>query len=231
MLVAYGGGILGASGSVGGQTHSHNRFGPYIRARTVPVNPQSSRQNVIRSAVQSLAPQWSGVLSQPQRDAWELYAASITRSNKLGGQIKLTGYNMFMRSNTIRLQSADSVILAGPTVLTLPGSDPIFEVEVDETNQQLSISFDPDLAWNQIDDGQMYVFMSQPKNVGINFIGGPFRLAGALDGNTATPLTSPQIMSSPFPVAENHVVVCRARISEVDGRLSDLFQHKSSVAA
>ena len=230
-LVQYGGGVLGVRGSVGGQVHSRNRFGNYIRARTTPVNPQSSRQNKIRACIQSLAQYWSSTLTQLQRDAWEVYADAIVRQNKLGGQIKLTGFNHFIRSNSIRLQSDDSLVAAGPTTLTLPGADPIFACEVDETGQEISVTFDPLLAWNIIDDGELYVFMSEPKVAGTSFIGGPFRLAGAIDGDTASPPTSPQILSVPFPVAEGQALVCRARISEVDGRLSDYFQHSSAVVA
>ena len=231
MLVQYGGGILDARGSIGGQTASRNRFGNYLRARITPVNPQSARQNKIRSVIQALAPYWSNTLTQLQRDAWEVYAAAITRTNKLGAQIKLTGFNMFVRSNSIRQQSDDAIVAAGPTTLTLPPADPIFVCEVDETAQQISITFDPLLAWNIIDDGFMYVFMSIPKAAGTNFIGGPFRLAGAIDGDTASPPTSPQVLPVPFPVAEGQALVCQARISEADGRLSDLFRHQSSVVA
>jgi len=230
-LVQYGGGILDARGSIGGQVHSRNRFGNYIRARTTPINPNSDRQNDIRVAIQSLAQQWSNTLTQAQRDAWEVYADAIVRTNKLGAQVKLSGFNHFVRSNSIRLQSADSVIVAGPTTLTLPPGDPVFECEVDEAGQEISVTFDPLLAWNLIDDGEMYVFMSEPKAAGVNFIGGPFRLAGALDGDTALPLTSPQILSVPYPVAEGQQLSCRARISEVDGRLSDYFLHRSAVVA
>lgn len=230
-LIQLGGGILDARGSIGGQVFSRNRFGNYIRARITPINPQSSRQNVIRNAIQSLAQSWSTTLTQLERDAWEVYAAAITRQNKLGAQIKLTGFNHYIRSNSIRLQSADAIVEAGPTTLTLPGSDPLFECEVDETNQEISVTFDPLLAWNIIDDGFMYVSMSIPKATGTNFIGGPFRIAGAIDGATASPPTSPQVLPVPFPVAEGQALVCRARISEVDGRLSDIFQHASPVIA
>jgi len=230
-LVQYGGGVLDARGSVGGQVHSRNRYGNYIRARTTPVNPQSSRQNLIRAAISALAAAWSGTLTQLQRDAWEVYADAITRQNALGQQIKLTGFNHFVRSNAPRLQNVDAVVAAGPTTLTLPGADPIFACEVDEAGQEISVTFDPLLAWNIIDDGFMYVYMSSPKVAGTNFIGGPFRLAGAIDGDTASPPTSPQILSVPFPVAEGQALVCKARISEVDGRLSDPFQHSSAVVA
>lgn len=230
-LIQYGGGILDARGSIGGQVHSKNRYGSYIRARTTPVNPQSARQNKIRSVIQSLSQAWSNTLTQLQRDAWEVYAAAITRSNKLGAQIKLTGFNMFIRSNAPRSQSDDGVVVAGPTTLTLPPSDPVFACEVDEAGQEISVTFDPLLAWNIIDDGFMYISMSIPKAAGTNFIGGPFRLAGAIDGDTASPPTSPQVLSVPFPVAEGQAVVCKARISEVDGRLSDFFRHQSTVVA
>jgi hypothetical protein len=229
--VQFGGGVHDIRGSIGGTVFSRNRFCNYIRARITPVNPQSSRQNKIRACVQSLAPYWSNSLSQVNRDLWEVYADSIVRSNKVGAQMKLTGFNHFIRSNTIRLQSDDPQVDAGPTVLTLPPADPIFACEVDETNQQISVTFDPLLAWNIIDDAFMYVFMSAPKAVGTNFIGGPFRLAGAIDGDTASPPTSPQILTAPFQIAEGQALVCRARISEVDGRLSDPFQHKSAVIA
>ena len=230
-LVQYGGGILDARGSIGGQVHSKNRFGNYIRARITPVNPRSSRQNTIRAVIQSLAQQWSNILTSAQRAAWEVYADAIVRQNALGAQIKLTGFNHFIRSNSPRMQLADSVIVIGPTTLTLPPGDPTFACEVDETNQQIAVTFDDTLGWPQIDDGQMYVSMSIPKAAGVSFIGGPFRVAAALDGDTASPLTSPQVIAAPFPVAEDQNVVCRARISEADGRLSDIFQHQSSVVA
>lgn len=230
-LVQYGGGILDARGSIGGQVHSKNRFGSYIRARTTPVNPRSSRQNAVRAAIANLAQYWSGTLTQLQRDAWEVYAAAITRTNKLGAQIKLTGFNMFIRSNAARVQCGGAVVAAGPTTLTLPGADITFACEVDEAGQEISVTFDAAASWNIIDEGFLSVFMSIPKAVGTNFIGGPFRFADSIDGDTASPPTSPQVLPVPFPVAEGQALVCRARIMEADGRLSDLFQHASAVVA
>ena len=231
MLVQYGGGILDARGSIGGQTASRNRFGNYLRARTTPVNPNTARQNAIRVAVQSLSQFWSTGLTPTERAFWEVYADAIVRTNKLGAQIKLTGFNMFIRSNSIRMQSGDPTVVSGPTILTLPPGDPIFAVVVDAAGQQLSITFDPALAWNILDDGFMYIFMSAPKSAATNFIGGPFRLAGSIDGDTASPPTSPHVLAVPFPVAEGQQISCRARISEADGRLSDYFLSRSAVVA
>ena len=97
MKVLLGGGVLAASGSIGGQTAAHNRFGNYFRARTTPVNPASGRQSVIRAAIQNLAQRWSTTLTQAQRDEWEVYAANIVRTDSLGSQIKLTGFVMLLQ--------------------------------------------------------------------------------------------------------------------------------------
>lgn len=230
-LVRLGGGVHDIRGSIGGTVFSKNRSGNYIRARVTPVNPQSQRQNVMRAVTQDLSQRWSNVLTQAQRDEWEVYAAAIVRLNKLGAQIKLTGFNHFMRSNSIRLQSADNTIGDGPAALTLPPADPTFACTVDEAAQQISVAYNAALDWNDQDTGHLYVFMSIPKATGTNFVGGPFRLAGKLDGVNGAPPASPQVLPVPFPVAEDEVIVCRARISEEDGRLSDLFRNQSSVTA
>ena len=230
-LIQLGGGILDARGSIGGQVFSRNRFGNYIRARITPVNPASSRQNTIRASIQSLAQRWSTVLTQLQRDGWEVYAAAIVRQNKLGAQIKLTGFNHYIRSNSIRLQSVVTVIDPGPTTLTLPPGDPAMIATVDTAAQQISVAFDENFDWVDQDEGRMFVFMSIPKSSGVTFVGGPFRLAGSIEGDSTTAPTSPQLIAVPFPVSTGQIVVVRARISEEDGRLSDLFRSQSSVTA
>lgn len=231
MKVLYGAGVLGASGSMGGMTASHNRFGSYWRSRTTPVNPNTQRQNKIRAAVQLFAPQWSGVLTLLQREAWEVYAAAITRTGSLGQQIKLTGYNMFMRSNVIRNQSDLTAIIDAPTILTLPPADPIMVGTIDEASQQISVAFDDSLDWVDQSGAHLIVFMSMPVAAGRAFIGGPWRLAGTIDGDDTTAPTSPEVMDAPFPVAAGQVIAIRARISEVDGRLSDLFRNQGLVIA
>ena len=230
-LVQYGGGVLDMRGSIGGQVHSRNRYGNYTRARTTPVNPATDRQSKIRAAIQDLASRWSNVLTANQRDLWEVYAAAITRTNKLGAQIKLTGYSHFIRSNSIRLQADHNTIGDGPGNLTLPPADPLFACTVDEAAQQISIVFTPGADWNDQNFGHMYVSMSIPKAAGVAFVGGPFRIAGSLDGINGAPPASPQVLDVPFPVTEGQVIVCRGRISEEDGRLSDFFRDQSSVTA
>lgn len=66
------------SGSIGATVHSHNRFGQYIRARSVPVNPNTARQVIARNAARSIMIAWQNTLTQDQRDAWNVYAANLS---------------------------------------------------------------------------------------------------------------------------------------------------------
>lgn len=230
-LVQYGGGVLDMRGSVGGQVHSRNRFGNYIRSRTTPVNPNTQRQSTMRAIIASVASAWSNILTQAQRDAWEVYANAITFTNKLGEQVKLTGFNHYIRSNSFNLQNGGTRIDVGPTTLTLPTEDTLFDVVVDEAAQELSVTFDDSLDWVDQDAGLMGIYMSSPQSAGTKFIQGPWRLAGAIEGDSVTAPTTPATIAVPFPVAENQIVAVRARILEEDARLSDLFLSQSSVTA
>ncbi|GAH25740.1 unnamed protein product [marine sediment metagenome] len=231
MLVQFGGGILDARGSIGGQTASRNRFGNYFRARVTPVNPGTNRQDTVRSAVAQLAARWKSDLTQDHRDAWEVYAANIVRHNKLGGQIRLTGFNHFIRGNVPRVQSGEGIVDAGPVDLTIPGQDPSMACVVDEGGQAISVAFDNGLPWADQDDGVMLVYMSLPHNDSVNFIGGPYRYADKILGKNGDPPASPNPVACPFICAEGQQVKIRCTISEENGRLSDPFLHQSAVTA
>lgn len=230
-LVQLGPAVLDIRGSIGGTVFSKNRFGHYMRSRTTPVNPQSDRQNTIRNIIQSVANTWSTVLTQAQRDAWEVYAAAISFVNKLGETVNLTGFNHYVRSNSAVLLVGDSAVAAGPTALSLPASDPTFAAAASEGTQLLSITFDDTLPWANEDDAHMLIYMSAPKNTGVQFIGGPYRYAGTIDGDAVTAPTSPSTIAVPFPVAEDQEIAVRARILRADGRLSEFFRDKISVAS
>lgn len=230
-LVAYGGGVLNMSGSIGAQVFSHNRFGAYIRARTTPVNPGTNRQSTLRAAVAFLANCWSQTLAPAERTAWEQYAAAINRTNKLGGQIKLTGFNHFIRSNAQSKEDGLSIVGAGPVNLTLPPEDPTIAATIDEAAQQISLVYDDTMDWAAQATGAMFVYMSKPHNIGTNFIGGPYRYAGRITGTDPGPTASPGVIAVPFIVAEDQVVKVAVRIHEEDGRLTDRFFHQSSVTA
>lgn len=223
-LVKYGAGIVQMSGSIAGTVHARNRFGNYTRPRTKPVNPKSSRQVAARILVMYLAEQWrDSPMTDAIRAAWQTYADSVNWNNRLGEQITLTGFNMFIQCNSARLTAGGSIITAAPATLGLPPGDPAFAVTGSAATQLISVVFDPLFDWNIIDDGLMSVYMGKPQPASRNFFGGPYRFMDAIEGDTASPPTSPQTMTAPFTLVEDQKIWCEARIQEADGRVSTRF--------
>lgn len=112
MLIRMGmGGQL--SGSVGGVTASRNRFGMYLRNRTVPVNPQSVRQNAARAIFGTAATDWSN-LTGPQRENWAAYAATTPVLNRLGETVYLNGFQMYVASAAVAIATNISAFSDAP---------------------------------------------------------------------------------------------------------------------
>lgn len=225
-------GILGeGSGSIEGLTFSHNRYGPYVRAKVTGVNPNSARQQAVRSVWQALSNAWNSELSEAERELWRVYADSITVKDSLGRDITLTGYSMFMRTNTVALGGAVAQVNSGPTIFTLAQADETMVGTVDEAGQEISVAFDDTRAWAGEDEALMQIQMSRPVNASVSFIPPVLRIAGYLLGDSGTPLTSPQVLDVPFPVAAGQKVLVVGRVLRADGRLSNHFQHTTSVTA
>ena len=222
-LVKYGGGIVQMSGSIAGNTFARNRYGNYARARTKPINPQSAGQSSIRNTLSALVEAWNDELSAAQRAAWGLYASSVSMTNKLGEVIKLSGFNHYVRSNSIRLFSNATRIDAGPTEFSLPVTDPTLSIACQNDNT-IDITYDDTMDWADLDNAQIMLFMGRPQGAGRNFFKGPWKYAWRAVGNSVTPPSSPQEgVAPPFVITPGQKVWFYARISLDDGRLSTKF--------
>jgi len=223
-LIDYGDFVAGASGSIGGTTYSHNRYGAYARQRSVPVNPNTSRQSYVRNLMATLTQYWNNTLTSTQRSQWANYAANVSVLNRLGKAVYLTGLNHFVRSNIALLQAGFPQVDAGPVILTLPETDPTMSATMSEATQQLSIAFDDGLDWVDEDEAGLLIHVGKPVNQSINFFGSPFRFADAIEGDSGTPPTTPAAIASPWVVQEDQKVFVQARIVRADGRLSNFFR-------
>lgn len=223
-LIKFGGGIVDARGSVAGNVFSRNRFGAYLRSRVVPVNPNSSRQQVMRAAVQTITQRWKNTLTDAQRAGWAAYAAAVAWTNKLGETQYLTGFNMYVRTNVFLTQIGGTVVDAAPTELSLASGDASFSIAASEATQLITVTFDDNLDWAGEDDAYMAVYCGTPQNSTRNFYAGPWRYAGKFSGDTAVPISSPLTLTAPFQIAENQKIWCQARIVRADGRLSQQFR-------
>ena len=219
------------SGSVGGVTFSHNRYGRYVRQRVVPVNPSTDRQSAARSKLSDLSKNFNNLLTQAQRTAWNLYGSSVDWSNSLGESIFLSGINHYIRSNSSILQAGGVRVDDGPVIFNTGDVDPTVVPLVEEAGQEISVAFDDTMAWLDEDNAFMMVGMSQPKDPAVEFIGSPVRFAGSLAGDAVTPLTTPQLIPVPYVVSEGQRVQVYFRIARADGRLSEKFVRTVLVTA
>lgn len=233
-LVKYGGGIVQQSGSIAGNTYARNRFGNYVRSRTTPVNPKSSRQMGARVLMMFLAEQWrEAPMTDVIRTAWQTYANSVNWQNKLGELVTLTGFNMFMRGNTASMRVGGALVTAGPTDLGLPAGDPNFVVSnATAAAQTADLAFDDTMDWCDEDGGILICQMGEPQNPTRNFFNGPWRNCFFIAGNLAVPPVSPQLAlpNIPYTIVEGQKIWWRAAIFREDGRLSTKFECDPTIA-
>jgi len=174
--------VTQASGSIGGTTYSHNRGGMYRRARSVPTNPNTTKQQAVRSIFSGLVSAWLNTLTQANRDTWKTYADNTPRMDSLGNELILTGQQMYVGANTGRQQVGLSSVANGPTtynrgeaIVSLEDSTNAIPNELDIQGDALGLAFVFSSATS--DDGDCAIWIGPPINASTNFWKGPYQFA------------------------------------------------------
>ncbi len=230
-LVKYGGGIVQMAGSIAGKTFARNRFGNYARARTKPTNPRTHPQTIVRSALAALTVRWSTTLTSDQRAAWNLYASNVSMKNRLGETVTLSGFNHYIRSNTIRMAHYGRAFDDGPTVFELPSKDPTIVIQPEEHEQKCKLTFDDTMDWVDEDDAALQIWEGVPQNAQRNFFAGPFLGLKDKAGSSTAPITSPEWFTNLHVLTPGQKVWYKFRIRRADGRLSEPFFASNIVVA
>jgi hypothetical protein len=177
----------------------------------------------------TLVTEWSDVLTQAQRDAWEVYATNVPKTGPLGDQINVSGQNMYLRGNVSRQVSGLPIADDAPTLFNL-GTFTEPTLAIDTANDEVDVTFENTDGWANEDDSAMQIYASRPQNAGIAFFKGPYRLAGNIDGDGTTPPTSPAAITLPFPVVAGQKIFFRVIVTRADGRLSTTFRSVATAA-
>lgn len=226
-VIRLGGGVAAASGSVGGTVFSRNRSGPYIRNRSVPVNPGSTFQQNVRFAVAQLASRWVETLTPAQRASWELYALNVPLPGPLGDPRNVGGIGMYIRSNAPRVafpEMTPVIIDDAPAIFDLGTfTEPTIESVAPATNE-ITFAFTNTDDWAGEDGAAMLFYVSRPTNPSINFFKGPYRYCNYVLGNGTTPPTTPTTFFTPFPFEVGQKLHVRVNVTRVDGRLASSFR-------
>jgi len=220
MKVKFGSIVASASGSVGGCTYSRNRFGPYVRNRSLPVNPNSASQVTIRQIFADLAIAWNVDLDASERAAWKAYADNVpTRTDPVLGPIFGTGMNAFIAANAPRIQFGGAVLRidAAPVIFNKTELNVVTGLSDVNPPDETKIAHALADEWNDAVGGYLFVSYAPPVNQTVNFYKGPFRFTDTIEAiSAATPFTG----ATPFPASVGQRVFCRIIASTPDGRLS-----------
>lgn len=229
--VTYGSLVTAISGKLGGIVFGHNKRGPYVRLKGQTVNPNTALQVIIRTIFTTLQTAWRETLDAAERAAWDLYAENVPLSDGIGDPYNVTGMNMYQRSNVARLQGTLDRVDVAPATFSLADKDTLFAVSASEATQLASVAFDDTKPWLDEDGSALLVYAGRPVDPTINFFNGPWRFAGAIEGDGITPPTTPADLPEPWPVVEGQKQFFYGRISLADGRMSEPFQVSGAVGA
>jgi hypothetical protein len=215
------------SGKIKGIVASHNKGGQYFRGLTIPTNPRTARQTVVRNAMGTLSTAWVQTLTATQRAGWQAYADNISWTNALGDSIQLSGLNAYMACNAPRLQNSVARVDTAPVVFDR-GSFTLPVATITAASATASIAFTNSDPWAIEVGGYLFVYASKPQNPSISSYSGPYQLLGKVTGAVSPP-SSPASMTMPqLAGPSGSKVFFRFTTSRADGRLSPTFRSTST---
>lgn len=211
MAILTPGAMIGAiSGSIGGTTFSHNKGGPYIRTRAIPTNPNTARQQAVRTILASLAAAWSNVLTAAQRATWDAFAEANTITNALGQSVKITGLGWYLRCGARLMDAGGTVPTAAPTA---PGPAGLLTFTPSfSSTTAIDVAFTAALPGNE----HLQVFMTGPDNAGAT----PNFNQAVLVGYSAAAAASPVALTLPRAVPVGQFSTFFGAVLDTQGLIS-----------
>lgn len=177
-------GVGQLSGSGGSVTASHNRYGSYLRNRTIPVNPNTVSQQAVRALFGGVSQAWR-TLTEAQRTAWSDLSPNVPRVDALGQSYVLSGNALCMSVNSL-LQAVGQAVNYFAPALDSPPVMTSLSVVVDVTGLEGMIPTFTNTGGTA--NNFLIVRASAPRSPGRDYIGrSELRQITVLAGNAASP--------------------------------------------
>lgn len=198
------------SGSIGDNVYSHNKGGPYVRRRAIPVNPSTSRQSAVRNTLSHVSGLWQG-LSAEQREAWNAYAVANPKINRLGQTITLSGQAWHNALNA-RVRDFSGAPMKVPPATPPPASLISATVTNNGTNT-LTIAYTP---FSLAAGVRLALWATPPGSAGRN----PNRNQARCIAYTAPGASSPQLISLPWSLVAGQYINLWVATVDSSGRVT-----------
>lgn len=230
-LIKLGPMVTAASGLLGGVIFSHNKGGAYTKAFAVPTNPDTLRQQDVRSDFASLVVAWVNDLTQLQRDGWNDFAEITPRLNALGETVFWSGQQTYISVNATLLQAALTRQDDNPPIAAAPPPDTVFDIaSVASSPDQIVFNFDDTALWTAIDGAALLLYMGRPRSPGVVNVKVPFRFVAAILGSSTTAPTSPSdVFPSPWSLSSGDLVFAEGRIVLPNGLQTARFRTDDAI--
>lgn len=110
-----------ASGKLGGIVASHNRGGTYFRHHSIPVQPRTAAQRLVRNQLAAFSSAFKA-LTAAQIAGWNALGSTVTLKSKLGTTYNPTGQQLFVSCNKHLAEIGITTQLStAPTIPSIPG--------------------------------------------------------------------------------------------------------------
>lgn len=219
--VLYGNGVADLRGSINGNVFSRNGNGAYIRNRTTPTNPQTSKQIAVRSKLAYYSTAWRG-LTNAQREAWATAAPAFPYTNRLGQPSVYSGQQLFMKFNQQGSQIGITDLYVTPPS---PATFPITTLGAVTTTLTNSVLTAFTVAFTQIgsaSDFTFEIFVTPGLSAGISNPGtGKFRLLKTLVADDPSPMDLKTAYLALFgsPAAGSKIHIKVLTVSNITGQV------------
>lgn len=220
-----------ASGKLNGNVASHNRGGQYLRVHTIPTDPNTATQRLMRQAITDAATQWQADTPE-ERQGWENWGRRHPRPNALGDAHTHSGWNEFCRWAVPRYYANAALSLGLGVGNAVPQGD---EAKLSTAptgslitgNTIFRLTYDPADWWVHDHDNALLLYLcttlSEPGVRGIhalrptiNWFRGPYQLVAAQPGDEEGSLSGHLDFTLPVTALENERMFWRAVLSTDD---------------
>lgn len=146
--ISLGSVVADIRGSIGTTVYSRNLGGAYTKARVTPTNPKSPAQQTVRASWKTCSQAWGQVLSEQQRQQWDVYASTQTVTNRIGVVKNPTGFQSFIKINQVFVMMGYGINQTPPSSTEIDPGPELLGLDLNTNSGFILLLSSPQLYYN-----------------------------------------------------------------------------------